>query len=111
MTHHLKKTVEFNPVDTGRSRAAWVESLEQLGGEPHEGWQGATGLGVAEGRSLSFLNQHQDQDRSSFIAVNAVFYTLFLEYGTEGRPAYRMARRAIEDLVGELQSGTLGSLL
>lgn len=111
MIQVLKKTVENNPVNTGRSRAAWVESLEQLGGKPHEGWQGATGLGVPEGRFLSFLDQHDGQDESSFLAVNAVFYTVFLEYGTEGRPTYQMAGRAIANLVNELQNDTVESLL
>lgn len=42
----LFNTIRGNPVDTARSRASWVQSLERLGGTPPAGWPGTATAAV-----------------------------------------------------------------
>jgi hypothetical protein len=91
----LADVVQLNPVDTARSRAAWVSSLEQLGGQAPAGWQGPSPLGEAEGRAAGDLSRQSDADRSSAAATNAVPYAGFLEYGTSAMRPYGMVRRTL----------------
>lgn len=92
----LADTIQTNPVDTARSRAAWVTSLEQLGGRPSAGWQGPQPTGEAEGRSAGALARQHDRDSSSAAATNAVAYVPFLEYGTSRMGPFAMVRRSLQ---------------
>ncbi|MCA9053859.1 MAG: hypothetical protein KDA75_08480 [Planctomycetaceae bacterium] len=91
----LADTIRLNPVDTARSRAAWVDALERLGGTPPAGWQGPQGDGEAEGRAAATLVKDHDRDQSLVSATNAVGYVGFLEYGTSRSRAFAMVRRSL----------------
>ena len=91
----LADTIRFNPVDTARSRAAWVDCLERLGGTPPAGWQGPQGDGESEGRASAILVKEDDRDLSLVSATNAVGYVGLLEYGTSRMRAFAMVRRSL----------------
>lgn len=95
MVEALQATIENNPVATGRSRAAWVVALEELGGTPPAGWEGTAPRGTEEGRQLGSLSQDESADQSSVAATNAVHYVTFLEYGTSRKAPVAMARRGL----------------
>ncbi|QDU41035.1 hypothetical protein Mal4_54000 [Maioricimonas rarisocia] len=93
----LFNTIRGNPVDTARSRASWVQSLERLGGIPPAGWRGPRPIQFAidEGRARALLQQKEDEHQTTVSATSRVFYVSFLEYGTGGRPPYAMLQRAL----------------
>lgn len=91
----LTETVRLNPVDTARSRAAWVASLEQLGGRPPAGWQGPHPTAEAAGRAAGSLVREHSLDHSSAAAANAITYVPFLEYGTARHTPFAMVRTAL----------------
>jgi len=95
--HTLVNTIRGNPVDTARSRASWVQSLERLGGTPPAGWRGPRPLQFAidEGRSLARLEQDDGPHQTTVTATSRVFYVPYLEYGTSERPPYAMLQRAL----------------
>jgi hypothetical protein len=93
--HALAETIAGNPVDTARSRAAWVASLEQLGGAPPAGWLGPHSSADDEGRTHGELSHHHDRDVTEILATNSVDYVPHLEYGTSRLRPFRMARRAL----------------
>lgn len=102
MDQTLQATIEENPVATGRSRAAWVRALEELGGAPPAGWEGATPWGTEEGRQLGALARDESEDQSSVTAINAVHYVTFLEYGTSRRAPVAMVRRSLAQVARRL---------
>ncbi|MFG0333631.1 MAG: hypothetical protein ACF8TS_09745 [Maioricimonas sp. JB049] len=93
----LFNTIRGNPVDTARSRASWVLSLERLGGMPPAGWRGPRPVPFAidEGRARALLQQNEDVHQTSISATSRVFYVPWLEYGTGHRPAWAMLQRAL----------------
>lgn len=93
----LQRTIEMNPVDTGRSRAAWVAALTQAGGSPPPGWRGPhpQGGAIAQGASLGGLEPSDEGDTTSLTARNQVQYVAFLEYGTSRMSPFAMVRRAL----------------
>jgi hypothetical protein len=91
----LAETIRLNPVETARSRAAWVASLEQLGGAPPAGWQGPHPTAESEGRSLGRLDRDDGPDVTGITATNSVRYVPFLEYGTRRMAPFGMVRRAL----------------
>lgn len=91
----LTETILQNPVETARSRAAWVASLQQLGGAPPTGWQGPRPTGEADGRRQGRLDRTHDRDVTAVAAGNAVQYVPFLEYGTRRSAPFAMVRRAL----------------
>ena len=93
----LEQTIEHNPVDTARSRAAWVESLEQLGGQPPPNWQGAQAQSdaIGEGRSLGGLSEADESERSEIQVTNRVDYINYLEFGTRKMSAFQMVERSL----------------
>jgi len=97
----LTNIIDRNPVDTGRSRAAWVESLEKLGGAPPPGWQGATAekAAIEEGRKLSKLEIKE----KSVSFSSAVEYIQTLEYGTTQRAAFQMVRNSIRWMAARIR--------
>jgi hypothetical protein len=110
----LQTTIELNPVDTGRSRAAWVSSLEELGGAPPADWEGPHPSATDEGRRLGHLSVADSADQSAASAVSAVSYVGYLEYGTRKMAPFAMVRRALLSVVPQLAalfhlSGPAGS--
>jgi hypothetical protein len=91
----LSETIRLNPVQTARSRAAWVAALEQVGGTPPAGWQGPQPTGESEGRRLGVLRRHHEADVTDLAATNGVRYVPFLEYGTRRMAPFGMVRRAL----------------
>lgn len=91
----LAETIRLNPVETARSRAAWVAALEQLGGLPPAGWQGPQPTGESEGRGLGRLDHDDGADVTDIAATNGVRYVPFLEYGTQRMAPFGMVRRAL----------------
>lgn len=93
----LAKTIEYNPVDTARARAAWVESLEQLGGQAPPGWQGSRSESEAidEGRSRSGLTEANESEQSEIRITNRVDYINYLEFGTRKMSAFQMVERSL----------------
>lgn len=104
MISALQTVVERNPVRTGRARAAWVQSLEELGGTAPAGWEGAQATGVATGRSLGMLSIDDGDETSQIEATNAVDYIAYLEYGTSKRAPFAMVRSALNQLKSRLAS-------
>jgi hypothetical protein len=105
--HALYETIAGNPVDTARSRAAWVASLERLGGTPPADWRGPHPTAEQEGRAQGDLSLRHDRDVTEISAGNAVEYVPFLEYGTSRISPFSMVRRALakarHHLVDQLQ--------
>ena len=95
MREGLAHIIETNPVDTARSRAAWVRSLEQLGATPPPGWQGPHPSEIEAGRKRGRLQTAQSDSTSECIATNSVEYIPFLEYGTSKMAPFAMVRRAL----------------
>lgn len=93
----LWRTIIHNPVDTARSRSAWVTSLKQLGGVPPTGWRGADpeSAAIAEGTERSHLDSRESSRQSERRATNAVHYVVFLEFGTSSMVPFRMVQRSL----------------
>jgi hypothetical protein len=93
----LGDTIRVNPVDTGRSRAAWVSALRQLGASPPDGWQGShpDAGAISQGAGRGLLEIADEESRSAASAVNAVDYVGYLEYGTSRMAPFAMARQAL----------------
>ena len=91
----LADTIFANPVDTARSRAAWVAALEQLGGTPPAQWRGESPTAEAEGRALGTGTRQEDRDTTEIRATNDVEYVPFLEYGTRQMAPVGMVRRSL----------------
>jgi len=93
----LEEVVQRNPVETGRSRAAWMVSLQELGGVPPLGWQGTdtNSEALSEGREKSGLSSSENKHQSEVRASNSVPYVPFLEYGTRKMSAFAMVRRSL----------------
>lgn len=97
MRETLSQVVRLNPVETGRSRAAWVRALEQMGGEAPQGWKGprANGAAVSEGSRAAAVQQADEDSLTTAAATNSVKYVKYLEYGTSKMGAFAMTRRAL----------------
>lgn len=93
----LKQVIQLNPVETGRSRSAWVASLQELGGTPPPGWQGESYEpdAIEEGRASAELSRMENRHQSEIKAVSRVNYVAFLEYGTWKMTAFAMARKSL----------------
>ena len=93
----LSETIERNPVETGRSRAAWAGALRQLGGEAPADWGGAApdGAAIAEGAARGALERNDHESMTTVSASNGVRYIGFLEYGTRKMAPFAMVRRAL----------------
>ena len=91
----LTEVIELNPVDSARSRAAWVTSLDQLGFPVPPGWQGDNPTAISEGRGLGELVQVDSSDITERTAVNSVDYVRYLEYGNSRQAPHAMVQRAL----------------
>jgi hypothetical protein len=103
----LADTIRINPVRTARSRAAWVASLEQVGGSAPAGWRGPRPTAESEGRAAGQVTLAHDTDRTAAVVTNSVPYSSWLEYGTSRTRAFAMVRtalaRARASLIGRLR--------
>lgn len=102
----LQQTILANPVDTARSRAAWVNLLEQLGGTPTQNWQGPhpNPTAIREGANAATLTRTQTDNTSTLTISNAVPYIAWLEYGTRQTPPASMLRRSLANVLHTLQT-------
>lgn len=100
----LHQTIQTNPVDTARSRAAWVAPLEQLGGTPPQNWQGPhpNPTAIREGAAASSLTQTQTDHTTTLTVSNSVAYINYLEYGTRQSPPQAMLRRSLNTILHNL---------
>jgi hypothetical protein len=89
----LESTISLNPVETGRSRAAWKAALDQLRGSSFGA--AATSGPVAEGTASGSLEHQHDSNTTTISATNAVSYVPFLEYGTSRMTPFQMVRRSL----------------
>lgn len=89
----LESTIQLNPIETGRSRAAWKAALDQLHGESNV----AAGAGgpIAEGVARGSLDHQHESNTTMISATNAVSYVPFLEYGTSRMTPFQMVRRSL----------------
>ena len=94
----LENTIQLNPVDTGRSRAAWKAALDELRG----GGSNVTAGGgpIGEGTSLGSLKHDHRETTTTISATNAVSYVPFLEYGTSRMTPFQMVRRSLAAVRG-----------
>jgi hypothetical protein len=90
----LNQIIDKNPVDTGRSRAAWVAALNQLGGATGlAAATGGPGTGFGAGEGAASLTDDGDQTEAT--AMNSVDYIAYLEYGTSRIAPFAMVRSAL----------------
>jgi hypothetical protein len=108
----LGETIARNPVDTGRSRSAWVAGLEHLGGIAPPGWHGDTPntAAIAEGAAAADVAQPESRHASEAIVTSGVEYVRYLEYGTRSMSPFAMVGRSLADASRHLV-GALGRLL
>lgn len=103
----LTETVRLNPVETGRSRAAWIAALVQAGGDAASDVRGTgtEAAAVAEGTALGSAERFEEESVSSAGGTSRVRYVKYLEYGTSRMAAFAMVRRAlvsVQQRVGRL---------
>lgn len=93
----LTQVIERNPVDTGRSRSAWVAALEDLDGTPPKNWQGPNphADAIRQGAKEGDVQESQSRHQTQIVITNSVPYVAHLEYGTRRMRAFRMVRQAL----------------
>jgi hypothetical protein len=101
MREALSQVAKLNPVETGRSRAAWVVALEQFGGGPVAA-QGVAAA-IAEGARLGSVERGEQESITEAAATNAVRYVKYLEYGTSKMGAFAMVRRALASVQQQVE--------
>lgn len=105
----LTRIIKKNPVDTGRSRAAWYIAMEKLGGSigvsmpsdtPRKSGKSRTyPAGVAEGRSKGRFIDHTKGFLDKYIEIiNGISYIIYLEYGYSGQAPFGMVRLSMREL-------------
>jgi hypothetical protein len=97
----LTLIIQRNPVDTARSRASWVESLEELGGQAPGGWEGPHALfnAISEGRSAGSMQLDHDLETTGITVSSGVSYIGYLEYGTSHMQPFAMVRTALMSII------------
>lgn len=75
----LRKIVEYQPVETGRTREVWVGMAAGVGGDDSD-------VRVVSGEHVTQVD-----------LVNRVEYLPFVEYGTSKREPVGMVRRALRE--------------
>ena len=93
----LEGTIARNPVDTGRSRSAWVAGLTELGGTPPAGWKGPhpDAGAIAAGAELGVVSERDSRGQSEIRVTNGVPYVTFLEFGTRSMAPREMVWRSL----------------
>ena len=109
----VRRTIERHPVETAEARSAWVAALEDLGGAPPPGWEGATpdGEAIAEGRTRGTTSRTETGSRTEQAATNGVKHVIFLEYGTRKMAPREMVRRSLEEVHEMVAQGAFGGVL
>lgn len=90
------RVIQRNPVDTGRSRAAWTPLMDRLG-VPSTALVGA-GSGVAKGRREGSVAFDFNGPRQSITITNAVPYIVPLEFGSSDQAQAGMVRITMREL-------------
>lgn len=105
----LYRTIEFNPVDTARSRASWVASLAKLGHAPPANWRGKfpQAKAIQEGIQLSGLVVQERKEETQVRISSGVKYIGFLEFGTRYMNPFAMVRRALRSVAKSADLGRL----
>ncbi|WP_237229046.1 hypothetical protein [Rubinisphaera sp. JC750] len=98
----LGRVMERNPVDTGRSRAAWGEAGNQVGVSTAAWSPASSQAGDGVGRA------EEDGQLTRLEFENRVEYTPFLEYGTSRMAARAMVRGALASSGAEVVSQLAG---
>jgi hypothetical protein len=95
----LRRTIQKNPVETGRARSAWAAALEQLGGVPPAGWQGgqADRGAISEGADAQSTTVVDSAENTQIAVENGVEYVVYLEYGTRKMSAFHMAQQSLAE--------------
>lgn len=104
--HILSKTITLNPIETGRSRAAWATAMQQLGLTPPNGWDASSSnpTALTSGFSQGSSSQSETADAHSVSATNQVDYINFLEFGTSHQSPHAMVNRALLSAAAQLSS-------
>lgn len=117
----VRKIILRNPVDTGRSRAAWYVAMEGLGGRVPQISSGkAKGKktddlvkSVSDGYKKGQLNTHLGPTVTDkwIEIVNGVEYIIFLEYGHSRQAPHGMVRISMRELRGAEMPREMGARL
>lgn len=107
----LRRTIAHNPVDTGRSRSAWVTGLAQLGGTAPPGWKGPhpEPAAVSEGTELASVSQTESATQNEVRVSSGVDYVNFLEFGTRRTAPVEMVGQSLAE-AGDFLSREVPSL-
>ena len=89
----LARVIKKNPVDTGRSRAAWTPYLAHYG-QPYP----RTGTGFGEGFRLGTFAEKFRRNRKFVAVTNAVRYILALEFGHSSQAPGGMLRVSMKEM-------------
>lgn len=97
MQEALLETLRVNPVDTGRSRAAWAAAVRQMGVDVPSDWRGphSHAAAISEGAARGAITRADGESTTAVSAQNSVRYVGFLEYGTRKMAPFAMVRRAL----------------
>lgn len=95
----IKKTMEGNPVLTGRSRAGWFAAAEVLH-VPIP--RGPDAKAVAEGRTKGRVIDRLKERFPKITIINAIEYILGLEFGRSMQAPAGMLRKALQEIQGTL---------
>ena len=102
----LARIIKKNPVDTGRSRAAWYISFEKLGnlspdmlGMPKTSNERSYPEGVSTGRAEGSFVDHTTGHLIKYVdIINGVDYIIYLEYGHSDQAPIGMVRLSMREL-------------
>lgn len=95
----LREVIREQPVETGRSRAAWESCLEQLGEASSAVGAVGNAAAIAEGRRLGRVVRHEQRDAALVQVTSGVEYVPLVEYGTRRMRPRAMVRRGLARVV------------
>jgi len=99
----LQGVVQANPVETGRSRAAWVAAGEQLEMQAPGGWQGNDAEAMRSGAAQGQGAERETEFSTEISLSNSVAYVPILEYGSAQMNPRAMGRRTLQQTQQECQ--------
>lgn len=93
----VSQAQKATPVDTGRARAGWSVGVRTAGGTPTIGRRKSVDpLAVAQGEASGFGQMIDNENQTTFIAVNGVRYTPYLEAGYSDQAPYGFLRQIMD---------------
>lgn len=93
----VSQAQKATPVDTGRARAGWSVGVRAAGGTPTIGRRKSDDpLAVAQGEASGFGQMIDNENQTTFIAVNGVRYTPYLEAGYSDQAPYGFLRQIMD---------------